>query len=293
MADETTTTEAPATESPSTPVETPWQASIFDPENPGKFIPAWQEKLPADFEADKAMLANYGDITTVLRSLGENKRKAREKAGVKPITAESTPDQIKEFRREFGIPDEPYKFDKPEQLPDGVEWRDDRMGKFGQWAHERNLTPQQAKDAVGLYMEFVSEDAAQMKKMQEMQRKQWIDAEKESLEAQLGGKLPKEIQNAQRVALSLGLNPTVMDPDSPDFGVIPPSVVLKMAAEMARLKGESQLPTSEAVVNMTPEREYLSIIRDKSNPLHQLWAKGDPNTVARVNELRRLALSRS
>lgn len=289
MADETTTTTT--TETTETQ-ETPWQTGIFDPEKPGKFVQAWQEKLGAEFENDKSMLASYGDLDTVLKSLAENKRKAREKAGAKPITAESTPEQVKEFRQIFGIPEEPYKFDEPEKLPDGVEWRDDRMSKFGQWAHEKNLTPAQAKDAMGLYMEFVAEDAASMKKAQSEQHRQWVEAEKEALETEYGGKLPREIQNAQRAALALGLNPSVVDPDSPEFGVVRPSAILKMASEIARLKGESQLPTSESIVNMTPEREYRSIVNDKSNPLHQLWAKGDPHTVQRVNELRRLALQR-
>ena len=212
---------------------------------------------------------------------------ARAKAGVKPITAESTPEQIAAYRREMGIPDTPYEFEKPEVLPEGVEWREERIKQFGEWAQKENLTPSQAKKALDLHVQFLAEDRAQITAAERQAYEQGVAAEKEHLRTTFGGKLGSVVNSAQRVALMYQLPPDIADPDSAKFGGV---TMLKVLSDLAGALGESKIPSAAAVSNMSPEREYLAITRDKSHPLHALWAKGDKVTLAKVSELRKQAL---
>lgn len=270
------------------PPSTNYLSQILDPGTPGKFVEKWQERLPAELDEYKPMLAQIGDFPTLAKVLKDNKEAARQKAGVRKLTPDAPPEAVKAFRQEFGIPDAPYEYKKPEQLPEGVEWRDDRVKNFGEWAHKNNLTPEQAQAGLDLYLGFVAEDAKTWKTTEEQMRTQHRAKELEELTNKFGGRLDTVVSNAQRAALMRGLEPDMVNPDSPKYLG---NGMLSLLNDYALAVGESRLPTAAGVINMTPEREYQSIIKDKSNPKHELWAKGDKETKAYVDELRRRAVA--
>lgn len=292
MADETEVTATLETEAEVKPVETPtespWFQKIWDAEQPGKFVAKWQETLPQDMEDHKAMLANFGDFPTLVKSLKDNMTQARSKAGVKPLSEKSTPEEVAAYRKELGIPDKPYEFQKPEKLPDGIDWPEERVKTFGAWAQERNLTPAQAKDALDLHMQFLSEDQQKMSTARQQQMEQAIAAEKEQLKTQFGNKLPAAVVNAQRVASKYGVPPEMMEPGSDNFAGV---TLLRMASDLAAALGEAQLPTHAAVFNQDPAREYQSITKNKSDPRHALWASGDPYTVKQAQDFLKAAIA--
>jgi hypothetical protein len=284
-------TETPATTTTETTADAEqkaWFQSIWDAEKPGAFVKGYQELLPPEMEKAKATLANYQDFQTLANSHLDLLRISREKGGVKPLTPESTPEEVASFRKAMGIPDKPYEFPKPDKLPDGVTWNDDMAKSFGQWAQENNLNPAQAKGVLDLHAKFVAEDSQKHAEALQTQRAELLTREKAALREQFGGGLSSAVISAQQVASKYGLPPEIMEPGNDQFAGI---TVLRMAADLAAAMGESQLPSAASVQNMNPEREYLSIIEDKSNPLHKLWASGDKNAVKKVNELRKRALS--
>jgi len=272
------------------PPESPWFHSIWDPENPGQFKEKYQEALPEDYEEYKSVLANYRDFKTLLKSHKDSLTAARQKAGIKPLTPESTPEEVAAFRRELGIPETPYEFPKPEALPEGIEWQEERAAAFGKWAHEKNLTPAQAKEAMDLYVKFIGEDYTRATEAQKQAYADQVAAEQEALRTEFGGKLSSAVAEAQRIAVKYKLPPEVMDPGSDKFAGI---TVLKMANDLAAALGESKLPPAAAVVNRDPMRQYNEIIDGTDKERHELWKKGDKATLALTQRLLKEALARS
>jgi hypothetical protein len=263
-----------------TSTQTPprWDHEIFDPATPGKLKEKWQDSLPDEFAEHRAMLANYGDFGTFIKSHKDLMRLARQNGGVKPITAESTPEEIADFRKAMAIPEAPYEFKKPDELPEGVQWVDDRAKAYGKWAHERNLSPAQAKEGLDLYMQFLSEDA----KVQTQKYETYVGEQKQKLKEQYGGALPTAVILAQRAAAKESIPPSAVDPDSPDFQG---PLFLKLAKAYGEALGETQLPSHASVLNDSPLTKYQSITGDKTNPKNALWAKGDKAVVAEANAL--------
>lgn len=118
-------------------------ANFLDPsfsEN-GKFREGWAKTLDdAGFPrlAKKGMAAP--DERTFLKSLDDTLQFVGKKAGHLPPGEGSTPEEIAEYRKQVGAPDDitGYKF-KPEKLPDGIIWDEAGTGDFLKLAHDHNI----------------------------------------------------------------------------------------------------------------------------------------------------------
>lgn len=279
---QTETTETTVTETP----EPQWFQKIYDPAKPGYYKKNWQEDLPPEFEPYKSLASQYNNPLDMLKAHKEAVTMARNRAGVRPLTPESTPEEVAAYRQAMGIPEVPYEFKKPEKLPDGIAWQDERVKAFGQWAHERNLTPQQAQDALDLHLKFLAEDHGAITKAQQEEMERGIAEEKETLRTKWGGKLSSVVTDASRAAVHFSIPPDFVNPDSPQFkGVI----FLDVMSQFARAVGESKLPSAASVVNDSPMRRYQAIVSDKTHPKHALWAKGDKTVLAEMDALLRQA----
>lgn len=267
------------------PPPTRWENEIWDPENPGRFQKKWQEKLPETFEPYKAFLATFDSFDGMVKSHKDMMTQARSKGNIKPLTPESTPEEVAEYRKGMGIPDEPYKFEKPEALPEGIEWKEDKAKKFGEWAQKQNLTPAQAKEALNLHMQFVAEDMKAINDGQSAAYEQMREAERETIRTEFGGKLDGVVTQAKQVALKYNLPTDAMEPNSPRFAGV---TMLRVFSDMAKALGESQIPSPAAVVNMDPYRQAKAM-REKGHPDYEALKRGDRTAQDKELALLRMA----
>ena len=265
MPDEITPT--PVIKTP-TPVaaESPWQASIFNPE--GGFVDQWQTKLPADYEEDRALLANYKDLKGITKALKENMTAARAKpAGLVIPTNDAAPEVQQayhaELKRLYGVPDgaDGYKLEKPAVLPAGVEWNDEAAKGFAAKAHEFGLTTAQAQQLIQYDMDrFGSATVAR-----DAEAKQLQEFEKSEMAKRWGDKVDHTLNLAARMAIKLNLpnSRELFDPNSPLFAGVD---MASAFAQMAQQTGEQHLPTGAAVASMDPETMAKDIMGNPSNP---------------------------
>lgn len=261
----TTTTTTETTESPR------WDSGIWHESNPGQFKPKWQESLPESFEPYKSFLQTFDSLEGMVKSHKDWMTQARTKGGVKPLHAESTDEDRLAFRKAFGIPEEPYHFDKPKELPEGLEWQEEKAKTFGKWAHEQNLTPSQAKAAMDLYMQLQGDDVKAYRESERQAQEQYSSQEKEILRTEFGGKLDGTVLKAKQAALKYGIPVERMDPNDKGFlGV----TMLKVMSDLASALGESEIPNAASVVNADPYRQAQSMW-EPGSPYRELLRKGD------------------
>ena len=263
------------------PVDAPWQQSIFTPD--GQFVPEWQTKLPADFEEDRALLANFKDLKGITKSLKENMTAARAKpAGLTIPAADAAPEVQAAYQAElkklYGVPEtvDGYKFDKPAALPEGVEWSDDAAKAFANKAHELGLTPQQAQALVQYDMDRLTGATA----AQQAEAAQLAEYERGEMAKRWGDKVDTHLSLAARLATTMNLPNAreLFDPKSPLFAGVDMTAAF---AQLAGQLGEAKLVSGAAVANLGPEQLAKSIMGDKSNPEHEAFRNAShPNSAA-------------
>ncbi len=154
---------APPVETPATPGTPAVRPSFFAPDYhaDGKFKEGWADNLrQAGFErlANKGALAP--DEATFLRSLDDTLGMVGKK-GLAVPTAASTEAEIADFRRAFGVPDDPAAYSlKPETLPDGVSWDDAGAGEFASILHKHHAPAGLAKDLGAMWAQQQAKNLA-------------------------------------------------------------------------------------------------------------------------------------
>ena len=261
--------------------------SIFAEGKPGTFAPDYVKHIPG-MEPYAAMAANYPDLPTVFKTLGDNMAVARAKAGIQPLAPDATDEQRaaweSEVRKLVGVPDdgtvEAYAL-KPEQLPEGVEWNEDKAKKFVEVAHKLGIAPKQAAGIQEFYLAMQQEEAASQKQAWESN----LQKEAETLKTTFGDKLNTVVSTAQRAALTLNIPSDVMDPKSPNFMALSSVQILQMAGKLAEALGETRLPSAAAVTTLSPKDQAADIIGNPANPLHKAFHAGDTAANATVDRL--------
>ncbi len=267
---------------PATPAaDAPWHSGIFTPE--GTFVDQWQNKLPADFEEDRALLANYKDLKGLTKSLKENMTAARAKpAGLVIPPADAPPEEQAKFQSElkklYGVPDSPeaYVLNKPENLPAGVEWSDDLAKGFQSKAAELGLTPAQAQALV--QYDFERLQTAQAGQQQEMEKVQ--GHERAEMAKRWGDKVDQTLLQASRLAATLSLPNAreLFDPKHPLFAGVD---MAEAFSTLAGRLGEKQLVSGAAVNNMDPQTMANDIVSNPSNPEYAAFRDSShPNSAA-------------
>ncbi len=257
-----------------------WWEKVIGPD--GKYVKGHQELLPPEMEEFKNLAATFDDPKMVWKALKDNMATARSKGNVKPITPESTPAEVADYRAKMGIPTEPYKIDKPEKLPEGVDWNPARAEAYGKWAHDNNLTPEQMAKGMELQMQFLSEDIAGAQQAHAQAMQVQIAQEQENLKLMYGGNLDKVVLAAQRAAMWGGVPAAALDPNSPTFLGVAMLGYFHKASEML---GESKLPATAVVANMDELAQARDIQTNQQNPDFKAFQQGSPATVKKVQDL--------
>jgi hypothetical protein len=144
------TTEPAATST--APVTTPEPATVVTDKEPvvtPTFPEDWVEKYAKGDAKKVETLSRYGSVEAALDALLEAKTKIREGLKPKAVGADVTPEELAEFRKTFGIPNEPAGYDL--ELGDGYVLGEDvkpQVDGFLEVAHKVNMTPEQVKEAL-------------------------------------------------------------------------------------------------------------------------------------------------
>ena len=260
---------------------TAWHSGILGDD--GSFAPKWQEKLPDGLKEYAPLAGQFNSLGGLFKALNDNMTAARAKAtGVQPIGEQSTPEEIAAFRQAFGIPDQPYTIEKPEKLPDGVEFDEGMAKQFGEFAHSINLTPAQVEKIRAWHEGSLSQQFQARSLSQKAEMEQLIAGEKEELTKQFGAGLDSAVTKAARAAQALGLPADEMNPAHDNFVGVR---MLGAFARMADALGESRLPTVAATVNLGALDQARDIVRNPQNPYHDRYVKGDTQVRAMVDDL--------
>ena len=152
----------------------------------------WTAQLPDDLKTNEAFTGyeTIGDLAKdhldVKGKLGESEGKIKDFEGkvvdlekrlgdsIPKLSEKATPEEIAAFHKALGVPDkaEDYKFEKPKDLPEGLNYQDNVVQWWAQTAHEIGLSDKAAKSifekynklAVEQYNQQVRELAAQVEK---------------------------------------------------------------------------------------------------------------------------------
>lgn len=215
---EPTTATAPTTETPS-----PWQASLTDEglkTHPG--------------------LAKFTSLDGLAKSYVELDKLRHERSGVKPLTPESTPEDIAAYRQAMGIPEAPEKYEFGElTFPEAATPTQEQMAAFKGLAHSLHLTPAQANGIMQWYSQDVSSQWNTMQEAQEAQTRETLQA----LSKKYGAQAPALAQLAHKYVERRwgadGLKAFDFQPGQPtSIGNNP--LLLEILIESAKLTGHDQ-----------------------------------------------------
>ena len=109
----------------------------------------WRNKMAGGDEAALKRLARYADPTAAVKALSQLQERISKGELRSPLAKDATPDQVKAWRAENGIPEEPGKYDLGELKIDPKD--KPIIDSFLSTAHAKNMTAEQTKEAVGWY----------------------------------------------------------------------------------------------------------------------------------------------
>lgn len=230
----------------------------------GEFVQGWQEKLPQEYDAYRATLANYPSFDKLAGALMESKRAAMAKTEgmVRLPGKDAKPEELAEYRKAMGIPEKPedYGLKAPEKLPEGTEWNPDFANAFAAEAHKLGLTKAQVE---GLSAWHMQEMVGRMQGA-EVEGQKLFEQEQATLRRDFGSDYDKRMVDAQRAAMTLGL--------PPDHPVFYRADTIKAMAKLSDLISEDKLVSPSQVQNkLSPGTAAQDVMTNPDNPDYKAY----------------------
>jgi len=269
------TSTAPAGDAAITPAsEPPTSTTLLEaapssetaPPAPPTERPEW---LPENFwregKADyQALAKSYRGMQEIL---------GRKSQSVLVPNEKSKPEEIAEFRKALGVPENPddyLKTLKPEALPEGVQFDEGLAKRAAELAHKHNIPPAAMKELAALQIGQVQAMAQASEQMVIQQ----LQAGKEQLQSEYGEKFGEKLELAKRAAVTAGIDPS-------SRGFADPAMV-KLAVWAAEQIAEDKLVSANANPLQVGKDRALDIIRNPDNPMHRRYHDGDEDVVRQV-----------
>lgn len=265
-AGEAAATPASETSTPTTLLDTAPAAETAAAPAPPAEKPEW---LPDNFwregQADyQALAKSYRGMQEIL---------GRKSQSVLVPNEKSKPEEIAEFRKALGVPENPEDYLgvlKPEALPEGVQFDENLAKQAAELAHKHNIPPAAMKELAALQigqMQAMTQASNQMVMQQ-------LETGKQQLQSEYGEKFNEKIELAKRAAVTAGVDPS-------DPGFSHPAMV-KMAVYYAEQIAEDKLVSANASPMQAGMDRAMDIIRNPANPLHARYQEGDEDVVRQV-----------
>lgn len=281
---ETTTTAAPeAATTPgaaAAPATTPATTPSWDPSAP---LPAdWHLKLGDEYTPHAPTLERFANkpVSELAKSLVEGKQALSRK--LSPPTAESTSEEVARWREAVGAPPnrEGYALQKPEQLPDGVAWSDDRASGFAE-IFDKWHAPK------GMVDELMAFDITSQGSLAEAARAslaQAQEARKEALIKEWGGKYEEYSGMVRHLAERFG-TPAGLEPEAV-IALADDPVAAKLLFQIQKSMGEDALRTPAGYGDVrSPAQKAQAIRMGQDSEWSDRYANGDPAAMEYVGRL--------
>ena len=197
-------------------------------------------------------LGRYKDVDSLAKGYLELEKKLGERSGVKPLTPESTPEDIAAYRAAMGVPEswEKYEVETPD-YPEAVAPTAESVAAFRQTAHALHLTPAQLD---GIFQWHAQAQAQLYTAQQEAQQAQNAEG-MEVLRGKYGANAVPMVKMAQEYvkrrfgpdAFSELDGMTIKDPDTGQQMTLGSSpTFLQILVENARYTGHDQFVIADA-----------------------------------------------
>lgn len=255
-------------------------ASILSDDG-NSFKQGWTETLPDELKPAKDTLGRYKNPIEALRGLHNANVKMGKMADAVLLPNEkSTPEEIAEFREKAGIPQKPedYGVKKPDNLPAGVQWDDEKTKTYVATLHKHNASPALVKELVALR---VADEVANLQAVEEG-GKAFIQQGLETLRKEWGGEFDSNIKKAEAVVNHYS-EKTGLKLDHVAFQF--PEVIRFVAAIHKDYMGESKRIEGGGITGNDPANEARLIQTDESHPMHKRYMNGEPSAVEHVRGL--------
>jgi hypothetical protein len=126
--------------------------------------------IPEDFRNDPDFQGlQLKDVFSKYKELNQLQT-ARDTNGLIPMIGDnSAPEQIQAFYERLGKPKSPAEYDlqAPEDLPEGLDYSDERAAEFAKFAHENHLTKNQTQALFGWYHNMLKSSFSEYAQSQE------------------------------------------------------------------------------------------------------------------------------
>lgn len=219
---------APAVTPPTTPAVNAPAPSLGTGNQP---TTSWRDSLPDDLKADPT-LSKYSDVANLSKAHIELQKKFGQKGVFKP-GKDASPEEVKAFREQMGIPTSPDKYDLGDfgdvkVDPSIVDW----AKKIGS---EHGVEPAALKAIIA---DYVKTESANEKAM-ETALKAAVQEGFDGLRTEWGEAFQRNIDRANFAVQKTG-GQALVD-RLKEFGADNDPLILKHFAEVAKLYGEDQL----------------------------------------------------
>lgn len=160
--------------------------------------PDWRASLPDDLKGAPS-LQKFQDLPSLAKGYTELEKLTG--SAVRIPKADATPEEHEKFLARLGRPESPDKYElKAPELPEGMQYDDEKLAGFRSMAHSAGLLPRQAQALLEKYTEY---------RIQEMKRssdesKQREEAGLSSLKQEWGADFDKKAASAARAVETYG-----------------------------------------------------------------------------------------
>jgi hypothetical protein len=125
-----------------------------DPTRPAGSPPAssWRDSITDESLRGHQGLTKFKDVDSLAKSYVELDKLRNERSGVKPLTAESTPDEIAAYRQAMGVPEAPEKYELGELgFPDDFAPTQESLAQWQKVFHTAHMNNDQVKAVMEAY----------------------------------------------------------------------------------------------------------------------------------------------
>ena len=245
----------------------------------GTFTETWRESLPEDIREDET-LKNISDLPGMAKMLVHSQKLVgADKIAVPGEFA--TEDDWNAVFTKLGKPENPdgYTLEKPEGIPEGLEYSDDIVANYREVAHKHGLLPAQAKALFDWYNNLYIEGHKSNEKAKEMRL---LEAETQ-LKKDFGAAYDQRVELAKTTIRSFADEDAI---EALEEGLGNDPRMVKLFAKIGEAISEDKLKGSKPIYTPTEaQSEIDSIMGNLDHPYHK---KDHPGHAAAVEKMKLL-----
>lgn len=231
---------------------------------------SWKDSLPDDIKTSPTL-----DKFDTLEGLTKSYINLEKTLGSEKVPVPKSEEDWDKWYKAAGRPDAPegYEFDKPENIPEGMEYSADMDKQFAGWAHAQGLNGKQAQGLREDLMKHLADGHSQALEQQSVRRE---EAEA-NLKAEFGRAYDQKMKEANTAMRKFAGAEFAAFLDETGLGDHPAMIkafasVAKATMSENELVGEATEPTTKDLDDQIAEfqKKYAAELMDKTHPEHQL-----------------------